>query len=109
MKSEWSEMTTYDWNARDILEPGSRLLARQAADGAMMTAIVSRHPTTQRWHASISLKGRHPTWEEMRDARYDLLPANVWVAMLLPPPEDYINIHEHCFHFYEIPVPEELR
>ena len=55
-----------------------------------------------RWHLSISCKRRYPTWEEMRDARYDLLPDNLTMAMLLPPKREYVNVHPNCFHWHEI-------
>lgn len=54
------------------------------------------------WHLSISHKSRNPTWEEIRQARYDLVPDGVTMAMLLPPKAEYVNLHEFCFHLYEI-------
>src|SRR5262245_7474678 len=37
-----------------------------------------------RWHLSISCADRYPTWNEIRDARYALLPDDCIMAMLLP-------------------------
>lgn len=37
------------------------------------------------WHLSISHPSRYPTWDEIRDARYDLVPDGCTLAMLLPP------------------------
>lgn len=54
------------------------------------------------WHMSISCKKRLPTWEELRDARYKYLPADITVAMLLPPKEEWVNAHSFCFHLWEI-------
>lgn len=54
------------------------------------------------WHMSISHPSRDPTWDEIRDARYELLPNHVTMAMLLPPREEYVNIHLHCFHLWEV-------
>jgi hypothetical protein len=59
------------------------------------------HPTG--WHLSISCVHRYPTWDEIKAARYDLLPADVTMALLLPPPEDYVDIHKNCFHLHQIP------
>jgi len=53
-------------------------------------------------HLSISHPTRYPTWEEIKAARYDLMPHDVMVAMLLPPPADYVNIHPNCFHLWEL-------
>lgn len=55
-----------------------------------------------RWHLSISCKDRYPTWDEIRDARYDLLPDDCTMAMLLPPSREYVNIHPNCFHLHEL-------
>jgi hypothetical protein len=55
------------------------------------------------WHLSISCKDRNPTWEEIKDARYSLLPMGLTFAQILPPLNDYISIHPYCFHLWEIP------
>jgi hypothetical protein len=55
-----------------------------------------------RWHMSISTATRYPVWEEIRDARYALMPNNITVGMLLPPKEEYVNLHPNCFHLHEI-------
>jgi len=54
-------------------------------------------------HLSISAKGRYPTYDEIADARYDLV-GRCDMAMILPPPEDYMNIAE-VFHLWEIRDP----
>lgn len=61
------------------------------------------------WHLSISHPTRYPTWDEIRDARYDLLPDDVTMAMLLPPRAEYVNIHENCFHLHEIAGDKAVR
>jgi hypothetical protein len=55
------------------------------------------------WHLSISHPTRNPTWEEIRDARYELLPDACTVGMLLPPKAEYVNVHPYCFHLHEVP------
>lgn len=54
------------------------------------------------WHMSISHASRNPTWEEIRDARYEFIPNHVTMAMLLPPKEEYVNVHKYCFHLHQI-------
>jgi len=54
------------------------------------------------WHLSISCADRDPTWDEIATARYRLAPKNVTMAMLLPPLREYVNLHEHVFHLYEL-------
>lgn len=64
------------------------------------------------WHLSISHQlidretqatrpGRYPTWDEMKDARYRFTPPHVSMCMILPPPEDFVAIHDTCFHLFQ--------
>lgn len=53
------------------------------------------------WHFSISCTHRNPTWEEQRDARYALIPDDVYMVQILPPRCEYVNLHKHCFHWHE--------
>lgn len=56
----------------------------------------------RRWHISISCANRYPNWDEIKDARYSLVPDGVLMAMLLPPKDEYVNLHPNCFHLHEI-------
>lgn len=66
--------------------------------------LVSPPTEETKWHLSISRKNRLPSWNEVRDAWYDLVPDadNRTAAMMLPPKMDYINIHKYCFHVMEL-------
>lgn len=55
-----------------------------------------------KWHMSISHPTRYPTWDEIKEARYKFIPNKVTMAMLLPPMEEYVNLHPNCFHLHEI-------
>jgi hypothetical protein len=55
-----------------------------------------------KWHLSISTPYRYPTWDEIKQARYDFLPDEITIAMILPPKSEYVNVHNYCFHLYEI-------
>ena len=55
-----------------------------------------------KWHLSISHKTRYPTWDEIKEARYRFVPDEVTMAMLLPPRDQYVNVHPNCFHLHEI-------
>lgn len=72
-----------------------------------VTVFVGQEPQIG-WHISISNPHRYPTWDEIKRARYDLVPHDVTMAMLLPPPEDYVNIHNNCFHLHQIPNDFEI-
>src|SRR4051812_11792584 len=54
-----------------------------------------------RWHLSIAHPKRYPSWDEVAEARYNALPAELWMAMILPPPSKYINVHPYCFQMIE--------
>jgi hypothetical protein len=56
----------------------------------------------KRWHLSIAHSNRYPNWEEIKEARYRLLPDEVTMAILLPPKDQYVNVHKNCFHLHEI-------
>jgi hypothetical protein len=55
-----------------------------------------------RWHMSISHSNRYPVWDEIKEARYALIPDQVTMGMLLPPRSEYVNLHPNCFHLHEI-------
>jgi hypothetical protein len=56
------------------------------------------------YHMSISHPERYPTWDEIAKARYELLPVDSEFAMMLPPPSEYVNVHNYCFHLHETPA-----
>jgi hypothetical protein len=82
-----------------------RVWVRRVGDG-VLTAIVGREP--KGWHLSISFidnggrNSRYPRWDEIADARYQLVPEAVTMAMILPPPADYVALHDTTFHLHEI-------
>ena len=68
--------------------------------------LVGREPTGPnaelRWHLSISHPRRYPDWNEIKAARYEFIPNEVMVAMFLPPMEEYVNLHDYCFHLHQV-------
>lgn len=52
-------------------------------------------------HLSISHPSRYPTWDEIKEARYGLLPDDIDMAMYLPAQEEFVNIHNNCFHLFQ--------
>lgn len=58
----------------------------------------------RRWHLTISHPSRHPTWDEIKTVRYRLLPLEICFAIMLPPPEYYVNVpaQDHVFQLWEI-------
>lgn len=98
------------------------LEARMVAQGALHCAvfsmgdcnvIVAREPAaadgTYLWHLSISAPGRYPTWDEIKTARYRLLPDDICCCMFLPEPEFYVDVvspldgsNSTVFHVWEV-------
>lgn len=61
------------------------------------------------WHLTISHPERHPSWDEIKTARYRLLPLELCFAMFLPPPANYVNLpaQDHVFQLWESDDPNE--
>ncbi|MDS6237441.1 DUF1827 family protein, partial [Clostridioides difficile] len=53
-------------------------------------------------HLTISNEKRFPNWNEIKYVRYKLMKPNKTIVQILPPKEEYINLHENCFHLWEI-------
>jgi hypothetical protein len=60
-------------------------------------------------HLTISHPDRHPTWDEIKVVRYRLLPLDRCFGMLLPPPDEYVNVpqQDHVFHLWESTDPRQ--
>jgi len=86
-----------------LMQPGTVLYSMGPC-----TIIVSPPFEEHGWHMSISCERRYPDWDEVAHARYKLLPASMTFAMMLPPPDEYVNLHQTCFHLHEI-RPGEIR
>jgi hypothetical protein len=91
------------------LAPRTAAWQREVHDGHL-SVLVGREP--KGWHLSISHRtnvmrpkpGRYPTWDEIADARYRFIPDEATMAMLLPPRDQYVNLHETTFHLHEVPT-----
>lgn len=58
---------------------------------------------TGEYHLSIARPDRLPSWPEIAKARYSLMPKDRVCVMVLPPVEEYVNIHKFCFQILELP------
>ena len=85
----------------EFVQPGTKKYRR-----GVCTILVSPPFVKLGWHLSVSTSFRNPTWDEIQDAWYDLVPdANMRNAvMFLPPKDEYVNLQEYCFHVYEFPL-----
>ena len=64
------------------------------------TVIITRE--FGQWHLSINHAGREPTWAEISQARYRLLPDDITMVMLLPPRREYVNINKNVFQLVQL-------
>jgi hypothetical protein len=80
-----------------VVSNGTRLYVSSASH---CKVLVSHEPVVG-WHLSISHEWRYPSWEEIKSARYELVPDAVRMTMDLPPSSEFVNVHENCFHLYE--------
>lgn len=61
------------------------------------------------WHMSMSKKDKMPTYEEMKDMRYKMLPNRIYACEIFPPREEFVNRHPFCRHLWEMPKDEIKR
>jgi len=81
-----------------LMAAGSTRVRHYRAQGLMVFTSIDKGL----WHLSISASRRYPTWDEIAEARYQLCPDNITMAMLLPPRGEYVNLHDTTFHLHEI-------
>lgn len=88
----------------------ARVFRRQVHDGTLSAIVTCNPPSAHRpgWHLSIShagagkRPGRYPSWDEITDARYDLVPDEVTMALLLPSRAEYVAVHPTTFQLHQI-------
>jgi hypothetical protein len=103
-----NNLTVATWPRQRAIERMLSLTGAKAYRLGECSVLASRDDAKERgivvrrWHLSISHPIRYPQWDEIREARYRLVPDNVTMAMLLPPKAEYVNVDENCFHLYEI-------
>lgn len=66
----------------------------------LLYSAMEHHPDGLWKHASISHNERYPTWDEILDIRYTFFDSNNDVFQVLPPKNEYVNIHKNCFHLW---------
>lgn len=52
----------------------------------------------------VSHASRYPTWDEIKTARYRLLPLGVAYALILPPPDEYVDDPRNRYVFQLVSV-----
>lgn len=115
-RSEWLPVHDDDTAARLVaLGAADVWIWRRNVHDGRLTAVVADEPMG--WHLSISHSrrvrggayepGRYPTWDEIANARYELLPEGRDYVMHLPPPAEYVAVHDTTFHLHEHPARDD--
>lgn len=53
------------------------------------------------WHLSVA--ANHPLgYYEIKEIRYKFMPNDMQVGQIFPPREEFVNIHENCYHLFEL-------
>lgn len=91
-------------DAQEVKSPTIGRAFRWRDEFFVMISLDEMNPISNeaKWHLSISRKDRYPTWDEIKDARYAFLPGIKYMAQILPPENEYVNIHNNCFHLWEL-------
>lgn len=54
-----------------------------------------------KWHLSVA--ANHTLgYYELKEIRYKFMPNDMQVAQIFPPREEFVNLHENCFHLWEL-------
>lgn len=112
IEKEMTFATANRWEMINSPMPLCKAYKRIILDG-YLTVFVGQEPSGPdddfKWHLSISHKtnqhepGRIPTWEEIKEARYLFCPNHVYMAMILPPMKEFVNVHRTTMHLHEVP------
>jgi hypothetical protein len=85
--------------------PPVRAYRADAADGPLAAAC-AREPVGRDgrplWHLSVSHAARLPSWDELKAAKYQIVPEDVVMVLVFPRrAAAYVNLHPNCLHLWE--------
>jgi hypothetical protein len=83
------------WCYRKIVRDGMLTVLTTPDEGAGYHLSIS--------HAKGGKPDRYPSWDEIIEARDRFTPSSVEMVMYLPTKEEYVNLHETCFHLWSVP------
>ena len=86
--------------SKSYIEIQSTLVGAKAFIRGQLRILISKDDGL--WHLRISHPQRLPTSSEIVHARYSLLPDDIYMAQILPPKSEYVNVHPTTMHLYQI-------
>lgn len=92
------------YNKLAVPQPDNRILDSLVFNGVNCVMIVSVDvgPHGPLLHASISHSDHDPSWETIKALKQAVF-GDIDVMMVLPRQADWVNVHEHAFHLWQIP------
>jgi len=85
--------------AKPCTVPGGRLWLAHSGKHGRISVIVSID--SDALHVSIAHSNRYPTWDEILAVRAWAYADDTEVVMVLARKEEYVNVHNNCFHLWE--------
>ena len=94
---------------RELLRSGA-ILDNVYQTSSGLFVIVSNDPSPDGpiRHLSASHQDRLPSYYEMKQLRYTLCADVDYMAMIFPPPDEFVNVHPNCLHLHEIRGKEKI-
>lgn len=56
----------------------------------------------RQWHISVTCEQRYPTWDELRDIGWALVPGKKLYIEVPTQQEPYLNAHPFCLHMWSL-------
>jgi hypothetical protein len=77
------------------------LHARKIADTLLVLWSGRTEKDGRRWvHVSCSRPSRLPSWEDVREVKDAFIGRDRRALQVLPPQDQYVNMHKHCLHLW---------
>ncbi len=90
-------------------EQGSTRVQRFVSkDGLSILYSVDKTQHGDLLHLSVSKPDRYPSWDEIVEVKEALM-GDIDTMMVIPKKEDYVNLHQYCFHVWQTPVAWDIR
>ncbi len=78
---------------------GNVLFNRSIGISVIISA--ERHDDGRRWlHVSLARRSRLPTWDDVRLIKDLFVGRGRKAIQILPPENEYVNVHPHCLHLW---------
>lgn len=85
--------------------PGfDRSAVYQCGDGLRVICSLDETQHGNLMHVSVSRAKENPSWDDLKAVRAAFFDSDIDCMMVMPKKEDYVNIHNFCFHIWQTPT-----